>query len=307
MASSGADASITRLATIIGPHVTNGIVDGQLALASVPRQLWPSNKVDKIRQLLAWLLRDGRRLSTAEQSIHGLLNEALARSLNGKASLQWEQVDDIIDELKLLRIPPGDVASPAWRKGLKRASPIGPSASTPLSPAAPPNPAPHRVAAKIHHEALKHLQTLALDSANPKLRGRQLERVVESVLMDERLAPERTIVSPGEELDLGFALDGQQYLIECKWELEHIGLPAIRDFAEKVRTKAEGTFGVVISMSGFVHDINEKASRGVRLNSVGIDHGHVMAVLEGRKTFSDVVRLAREKASRRTLFFTSFA
>jgi hypothetical protein len=122
------------------------------------------------------------------------------------------------------------------------------------------------------------------------------------VLQAERLSPEHRITVPGEEMDLAFVLDGQHYLVECKWERQPLGLPPIQLFAGKVRRKAEGTFGVVVSMSGFVGDINEKASCGERLNCIGVTYQHVMAILEGRATWSETIRRARRTASHQSRF-----
>jgi hypothetical protein len=111
--------------------------------------------------------------------------------------------------------------------------------------------------------------------------------------------------NPGEQIDLAFVLDGQHYLVECKWESAPVGLPIVSTFAAKVSRKAEGTFGVLISMSGFVQSINETAGRGARLNCVGIADRQLIAVLEGRTTLAALVRAARASASTRAMFFAA--
>lgn len=125
------------------------------------------------------------------------------------------------------------------------------------------------------------------------------------VLSKERLDVQHNIVNPGEQIDLAFVLDGHHYLVECRWHRDPQGLPAVREFSDKVRRKAEGTFGVLISMSGFVESINATASQGSRLNCVGVTFREIVHVLEGRMTFAAVVQAARSRASTRTLFYAA--
>jgi hypothetical protein len=108
--------------------------------------------------------------------------------------------------------------------------------------------------------------------------------------------------NPGEEIDRSFTIDNLHYLLECKWEDEPIGFPAVRDFSGKVARKAEGTFGVFLSMSGFVRDINASAIYGQRLNSIGLSGPQFMDVIEGRSTWCRIVEAARRAASDRSEF-----
>jgi len=137
----------------------------------------------------------------------------------------------------------------------------------------------------------------------PQRRGLQLEWLLLGILQYEKLAPRHHVIIPGEEIDLTFVLDGQHYLMECKWAERPIGLPVVEGFAAKVRRKAEGTFGVVLSMSGYVRGINEKAARGERLNCIGLTRAHLSSVLAGRTTWAQIIRRARRAASERSLFY----
>jgi hypothetical protein len=157
---------------------------------------------------------------------------------------------------------------------------------------------------RVHFAARDHIGELVLPGVNPQHRGRQLELIVFEILQAEVLSPERHVVIPGEEIDLAFTLDAQHYLVECKWEAPLLGLPVIESFASKVSRKAEGTFGVVLSMSGFVADVNEKAARGARLNCIGLAPTQFMNILEGRITWSESVRRGRQLASRRSIFWS---
>jgi len=206
------------------------------------------------------------------------------------------EVDQIVAEMKKLGLEPGQLAHRGWRTALRKATTAKIEPATKTESSGP--------IVRVHAEGLAHVRELVDPKTNPQLRGRQLEMVLFGVLQHERLNPERHVVIPGEEHDLAFVLDGQHYLTECKWEVSPIGLPAIHLLGAKVGKKAEGTFGVLLSMSGFVADVNEKASRGARLNCVGLVHTQLIAVLEGRTTWTNLVRKARQAASRRSLFWS---
>ena len=75
-------------------------------------------------------------------------------------------------------------------------------------------------------------------------------------------------------------------------------------FSDKVRRKAEGTFGILLSMSGFVTTMNAGATTGSRLNCIGLTARELMLVLEGMTTFARLVRRARAEASTRAVFYS---
>lgn len=295
-------AAISRIAARLAPLVTNGIIEGVAHQYRVGRVVG-NNKVDKLSYVLAFLLSDGRATRVSSDAIVALTMEAHHRTVtsSGAIAMTWDDPDAIVAEMKVLGLDAGDLANTGWRKGLKRKTeeaPPKPEAKRGVVPGASvPSVRPREYA-----RALDHVRTLLADGTNPQWRGRQLEMLVLEVLATEVLSPEHNLVNTGEQIDHAFVLDGQHYLIECRWHDAPVGAPQVREFSAKVGRKAEGTFGVLLSMSGFVGNINETASLGARLNCVGIIHQQFMEVLEGRRTFGDLVRNARALASRRSLF-----
>lgn len=296
-------AAVNRIAAVLASFVTNGMIDG-LAKELGFRPLRASNKTKKIQLLLADLLSDGRARPTATRAIYTLTMEAHHRTVAGNASMTTDDAEAIVAEMRVLGLPVGDLARAGWRVGLKTATPgtrsEAPVEQTSARSTSPASPRPQR-----HGEALAYIGQLAADDSRPQHRGRELEKVVFEVLLKETLQATSNIVNPGEQIDLAFVLDGQHYLVECKWEREPTGLPHVSAFAAKVARKAEGTFGVLLSMSGFVANINETATRGVRLNCVGVGFRELIDVLEGRTTFAAVVRAGRGLASTKAIFHSA--
>ena len=290
--------AISRIAAQLGPFVTNAIIDA-LAADMGFRPLQASNKVAKIRLILEMLQGDGRTRSGAAKVISQLVVEAHHRTVSGAAQMTESGVDSIVADMKVLGLPTGELARSQWRSGLKSASPMSSIPEAPsLARSNPTNPLCCR-----HVEALQYISQLANNNGYPQNRGRELEKILTDVLRKEGLGATRNIVNPGEQIDAAFVLDGQHYLVECKWECEPVGAPALREFSEKVRRKAEGTFGLILSMSGFVKNINSVAAIGSRLNCIGIAHQELISVLEGRTTMAATVRSARAAASTKSCFY----
>lgn len=292
-------AAANRIAARLGPTVTNSIIDG-LARELGFRPLQASNKVRKIQLMLAELLADGRSRATASKAIVTLTMEGHHRTVAGQAGMTVDDVDVIVADMKTIGIPTGDLARTGWRAGLKNPSQAKGNSPGTQGAVAPSmtGPRPQR-----HDQALAYLAQLTMDDSRPQHRGHELEKIVFELLLKEALQPTGNIVNAGEQIDLAFILDGHHYLVECKWEAQPVGLPIVTAFSAKVARKAEGTFGLLLSMSGFVRNINETATRGSRLNCIGIAHQHLIDALEGRTTFTAIVKAARASASTRATFF----
>ena len=291
-------AAVIRLAHLLGEVLTNSAITDiaahfQLAASGSNKQLRLSSAIEQAVVTSS--------PSRQEKFIATLTMSAYRLHQAGKVRLTNDDVDDIVREMRKLGLKPGDLALKAWRSDLPRrqdASSIdgpnrGPTTIASLE---------HRAIPRRHEEAIARLRELTAQGVDPQGRGRALEELLLSVLKAEGLPVERNIVSPGEQIDLSFVLDGQHYLLECKWEHSPIGFPTVEHFMARVARKAEGTFGAILSMSGFVRGINTTASRGQRLNCVGLSHVALMAVIEGRTTWASTIREARRAASIRSCF-----
>jgi hypothetical protein len=58
------------------------------------------------------------------------------------------------------------------------------------------------------------------------------------------MRPQKNVLNPGEEIDMVFSSQHQHYLLECRWRAEPQEGPAVREFMEKIRRKAEGSWGL---------------------------------------------------------------
>ena len=283
-------AAVHRIASGLADSLTNSSISQ--AASAFRLKAEGTNKPTRLASLLfeSFALTKLQR----ERLVASLVLEAHRLHTAGKTVLSEETVDSAVSDMRVLGLSPGELASKKWRKGLARAT-------------APPPASPSHTAASSptrHDALLGQLAALLAPGTNPQARGRELEEILHGALVKEGLGPEKNIMSPGEEIDLGFTVAGAHYLLQSKWEASAIGFPVVEAFMARVNRKAEGTFGVVLSMSGFVRDINLKASRGARLNCIGLTHASLMAVLEGRSTWATLVSIGRRAASTRSHFLS---
>ncbi len=297
--------TISRIAAILSVHVTTAQIEEIAYALDLHRDIEGSNKGAK----LAWLLRElvrTRKLSQAESAILTLVVHAHERTVRRATSLTSAEVDKVVEGMRGLGLRPGDLARAKWRKDLPGGTKTAASAAPPSSDTSrAPTPTSSGLKPVRYDEACLLVRQMTAQGYDPHLRGKQLEKLVHGLLLVEKLDPEANLTSPGEEIDLAFTLDGQHYLVECKWENSRVGLPHVRQFSDKVGTKAVGTFGVFVSMSGFVEDIDLKYAAGRQPNCVGLTHKHLIDIIEGRSTWSAEVRRARRAASGKSFQFTS--
>jgi hypothetical protein len=288
--------AVNRIAATLGPCVTTQAIDEVTVLSRV-EPLVGVNKVRKIQILLEYLLT-ARKASAAVKAVATILMEAHARTVEGKARLTVAAAEGVVADMRTLRLPTNDFRGSGWKKGLIESPRVE---TTPFEP--PIGTTSRRSQPQAYDDLLHQVRGLMKDGVDTRQRGTLFEQIVFHILEAEGLQPQKNVVNPGEEIDLVFSLEHQHFLVECRWRADPQGGPVVREFMEKVRRKAEGTFGVLLSMSGFVRDIDEHASRGTRLNCVGLTGVELMPVLEGHTTFADAVLRARLEASSRSTFY----
>lgn len=283
-------AAASRLASGLAIVLTNPSITAAARTFDLPAE--GSNKPARLTSLI--LASFELSAFRQEQLLASLVLEAYRLHTAGRVSLSEDAVEAIVTDIRAMGVDPGTLASKKWRVGLASSRASGPP---------PPSARPAPVGTASRHEAqLARLSRLLGDAVAPQARGRELEDIVFQTAQVEGLLPEKNISLPGEEIDVSLVVNGSHYLVECKWEASPVGFPVVEAFMARVRSKAEGAFGVVLSMSGFVGDINSKAPRGARLNCVGLSHASLMAVLEGRATWAGLLATARRAASTRSVF-----
>lgn len=98
-------------------------------------------------------------------------------------------------------------------------------------------------------------------------RGHKLEDLITELALSEGFSVASRARSQGEENDLVLAMEGEHWLLSCKWESG----PAKSAYVDEVRirvAKRPGTVGVLISLGGFSGEAVAEASSNTSLGLV---------------------------------------
>ncbi len=142
-------------------------------------------------------------------------------------------------------------------------------------------------------------------SEDPQQRGRDLEGILYDLFVLFDLEPRGAFRLKGEQIDGAFALDGNPFLLEAKWQSDPVNLEALRDLDGAVAANLDNTLGLFVSINGFSPEALERYRQGNRPRIICMDGHDTVCVLEGRIDLSDLLRRKRTIASQRGDIFTS--
>lgn len=129
-------------------------------------------------------------------------------------------------------------------------------------------------------------------------RGYELEKLLRELCKHEKMKIAEPFKIQGEQIDGSIKFDGENYIIEAKWQDPLSSSNSLYHFAYKVEGKLYGR-GFFISVNGFSHDSVEMLIKGKSINTILIDGGDLSAVFEERISFLELldikVRLAQTK------------
>jgi hypothetical protein len=139
----------------------------------------------------------------------------------------------------------------------------------------------------------RYLEVLAL---GPVPRGFALEKLLTAVFDAFDLDPRGSFRVVGEQIDGGFTLDGEHFLLEAKWEQDPSPRNDLDVFAAKVRRRGENTLGLFVAINGFEPNAVEVHS-GNRSPIMLMDGADLYAVLEQRIDLQELLRRKRRETS----------
>lgn len=101
----------------------------------------------------------------------------------------------------------------------------------------------------------------------------------------------------GRQIDMAITLDGNHYIIEAKFTKGQVSVSDIDSLYGKLRKLADGTKGIIISMSGFdSHSIKQASSD--RTWILMMDYSHIYSlILNNAMELPDVIRRIHRNAS----------
>lgn len=132
--------------------------------------------------------------------------------------------------------------------------------------------------------------------SNAQKRGFAFEKFLNSLFTLLDLEPKESFRIVGEQIDGAFTFDGNDFLLEAKWQEKPVELGELYKFGGKIEGRLKLTLGLVISINGFTADYNESKSSSMKTMLL-MDGGDLMAVLENRIDLKDMLFRKRRHAS----------
>lgn len=102
--------------------------------------------------------------------------------------------------------------------------------------------------------------------------------------------------SDKRQIDGSMSINGTDYLIELKYTKEQTSQVELDSIYAKLRSKADNTLAVCVSMSGFTQNAKDYASSG-RTMILLLDHNHIALILRKMFTFSELIDRIKGHAS----------
>jgi hypothetical protein len=123
-------------------------------------------------------------------------------------------------------------------------------------------------------------------------RGYDLEKFLYQLFSLYDLAPKGSFKNYGEQIDGAFTFDNMDFLLEAKWKSE-VNQGELAIFCQKVESKFKSTCGLFVTIDGVTKEAISPHFKSIII----MDGSDIMAVLEGRISFPDLLFKKRRKAS----------
>lgn len=136
---------------------------------------------------------------------------------------------------------------------------------------------------------------LVTETNSPK-RGFSFEKFLNSLFTLFDLEPKESFRIVGEQIDGAFTFDGNDFLLEAKWQEKLVDLGDLYKFGGKIEGRLKLTLGLAVSISGFTKDYNESKSALMKTMLL-MDGEDLVAVLENRIDLKDLLFRKRRHAS----------
>jgi hypothetical protein len=134
------------------------------------------------------------------------------------------------------------------------------------------------------------------DASDPHKRGRDFELLIVELLKAEGLSPRHSIERIGEQIDISFEYGPHTYMVEARWKKVPSEPKELRDFHGKCQGVHVDVRGVFIAVQGYTAGSADALAKLGELRVVMLDGTHLMSVLSGAISFSDLLKKVVRKA-----------
>lgn len=203
-------------------------------------ELWqPGSKLPSLTQVLSTTLEHRRNHFCP--LILAIIRQSMTWRRGRGEPLTREEVDQLNTLLGRVSFRIPELTDNDFRSMLPRRDP------SPAAPTKATGPDPTQLATLLQ-------QLLDVSQLAPQPRGYAFEKFLQNLFEAYGLSPRASFRLVGEQIDGSFALEGETYLLEAKWQNVASSIGDLHTFAGKVQTKARWARGMMISNTGFTSD-----------------------------------------------------
>lgn len=131
--------------------------------------------------------------------------------------------------------------------------------------------------------------------SDSKKRGFAFEIFLNNLFLAFDISSKGSFRNAGEQIDGAFTLDGNEFILEAKWQKDPVSKSEINAFAGKIEDKLKNTLGLFVSINGFsVLNTSASVFRAVIL----CDSIDIINVLDGRIALDELIKRKKQEASR---------
>ncbi|WP_417940556.1 hypothetical protein [Flavobacterium sp. RS13.1] len=138
-------------------------------------------------------------------------------------------------------------------------------------------------------------------NTNFQQRGFQFEKFLYDLFMLYDLDPKASFKIHGEQIDGAFTFQNTDFLLEAKWKVE-VSRTDLATFCYKVESKFKTAAGLLITMDGVTTGAISPHFQSIIIMD-GVD---IMAILDNRVSFPDLLLKKRRKASETGNIYMNF-
>ncbi|MFP3512940.1 restriction endonuclease [Peribacillus sp. SIMBA_075] len=119
-------------------------------------------------------------------------------------------------------------------------------------------------------------------------RGYLLEDFIKNLCIYEKISIADPFKIIGEQIDGAIKFEGENYILEAKWQEALVASNSLYQFAYKIEGKFYGR-GIFISINGFSRESVEALKIGKALKTILIDGSDLAFVVEGIYSFNEIL------------------
>lgn len=150
---------------------------------------------------------------------------------------------------------------------------------------------------QARREVLKQRFLEFYQESDAQRRGYLLEKLLYDLFDLFDLEPRGSFKLKAEQIDGALVLDGDDLLLEAKWQQAWADLKDLRDLDGAVASNLDNTLGLFVSVNSFSPDGVQRYREAGRPRIICMDGGDLITVLEGHMDLRDLLRRKRAIAA----------